>query len=392
MTYLASMSTVHATIAILGWTVIAAAAVQAILSVVAVLAWARARAEGVHSAPAPVTVLQPLCGAEPGLYENLRSLCRQDHPQFQIVYGVRDAADPALGIVERLAAEFPALAIDVVVDPSLHGANMKISNLINMLARARYDLLVMVDSDVSVDSGYLAHVTAPLQRADVGLVTCLYRGVPTTRVWSRLGAMYINEWYMPSVMLAHLFGFRGYASGQTLCLRREMLEAIGGLDALVNHVADDYRLGQLVRASGRRILLYPYPVRAEHDEPDAGSLIRHELRWMRTIRVLQPAGFSMLFVTFTLPLAVLGLLIASAGAPVPAIVWVLFWITAAARLFMHAWHRLGSIRRLLADFWLVPVRDLLLCFVWCGCFFAPRLSWRGSQFSVDADGIMYRLP
>ncbi len=231
-----------------------------------------------------------------------------------------------------------------------------------------------------------------MQRADVGLVTCLYRGVPTTRVWSRLGAMYINEWYMPSVMLAHLFGFRGYASGQTLCIRRETLEAIGGLGALANHVADDYRLGQLVRASGQRILLYPYPVQAEHDEPDASSLIRHELRWMRTIRVLQPGGFRMLFLSFTLPLAVLGLVIASAAAPIPAIAWALFWITVAARVFLHSWHRLGSLRRLLADFWLVPVRDLLLCCVWCGCFFAPRLSWRGSQFSVDADGIMYRLP
>ncbi len=392
MAYLASIPAVHGWIAILGWILLAAAAAHAILSVVAVLAWIGVRAEAPQDPAAPVTVLQPLCGAEPGLYENLRSLCRQDHPQFQIVYGVRDASDPALAIVERLVAEFPSLIIDVVVDPRLHGANLKISNMINMIPRARYDVLAMVDSDVWVDPDYLGHVTAPLRRADVGLVTCRYRDVPTTRVGSRLGAMYINDWYMPSVMLAHLFGFRGYASGQTLCIRRETLEAIGGLGAVANHFADDYRLGQLVRALGRRILLYPYRVHAEHDEPDAGSLIRHELRWMRTIRVLQPAGFRMLFMSFTLPLAVAGLLMASVGAPIPAIVWALFWVTAAARLFLHSWHRLGSMRRLLADFWLVPVRDVLLCCVWCGCFFAPRLSWRGSKFSVDADGIMYRLP
>ena len=392
MTFLASIPTVHAAIAILGWIVLAAAAVHALLSVMAVLAWIGVRADAPRDPAQPVTVLQPLCGAEPRLYENLRSLCRQDHPQFQILYGVRDAADPALAIVERLAAEFPSLIIDVVVDPRLHGANLKISNLINMIPRARYDVLVMVDSDVWVDSDYLTQVTAPLRGADVGLVTCLYRDVPTARVWSRLGAMYINEWYMPSVMLARWFGFRGYASGQTLCIRRETLEAIGGLGAVANHLADDYRLGQLVRGLGRRILLHPYRVNAAHDEPDAASLIRHELRWMQTIRVLQPYGFRLLFMSFSLPLAVVGLVMASADVPIPAIVWALFWITAAARLFLYSWHRLGSARRLLADLWLIPVREVLLCCVWCAGFFASRLSWRGSKFSVDANGIMVRLP
>lgn len=392
MTFLASMPTVQVPIAILGWIVLAAAAIHAVLSVLAVLAWIGVRAEAPRDPPTPTTVLQPLCGAEPRLYENLRSLCRQDHPQFQILYGVRDAADPALAVVERLVAEFPSLAIDVVVDPRLHGANLKISNLINMIPRARFDVLVMVDSDVSVGSDYLMQVTAPLRGADVGLVTCLYRDVPTARVWSRLGAMYINEWYMPAVMLAHWFGFRGYASGQTLCIRREILEAIGGLGALANHLADDYRLGQLVRGLGRRILLHPYRVDAAHDEPDAGSLIRHELRWMQTIRVLQPNGFRVLFMSFSLPLAVVGLAMASAGAPIPTIVWALFWITTAARLFLHSWHRLGGGRRLLADLWLVPLRDVLLCCVWCASFLASRLSWRGSKFSVDADGIMVRLP
>jgi ceramide glucosyltransferase len=392
MTVLASMPTVHALIAILGWTLLAAAAAHAMLSVLAVFAWSRVRAEPPRPPAAPTTVLQPLCGAEPRLYENLRSMCRQDHPQFQILYGVRDANDPALAVVERLSAEFPSLPIEVVVDPRLHGANLKISNLINMVPRARYDVLVMVDSDVWVELDYLAHVTAPLRSADIGLVTCLYRDVPTARVWSRLGAMYINEWYMPSVLLAHLFGFRGYASGQTVCIRRETLEAIGGLPALANHLADDYRMGQLVRALGQRIFLSHYWVNAEHDEADARSLIRHELRWMKTIRVLRPSGFRMLFLSFSVPLAIIGIVLASAGSPIPAIGWVLIGTTAAARLILHFRDRLASKRPLLADLWLLPIRDLLLCCVWCGGFFASRLSWRGSKFAVDADGIMYRLP
>ena len=141
------------------------------------------------------------------------------------------------------------------------------------------------------DRDYLATVTAPLLDSGVGLVTCMYRGMPTPRIWSRLGAMYINEWYMPSVLLAWLFGHQGYVSGQTICVRRDTLQAIGGLRAVVDHLADDYRLGELVRRLGLRIVLSPYVVKGEHHEPKAGSLIRHELRWMRTLRVLRPRSF-----------------------------------------------------------------------------------------------------
>ena len=139
----------------------------------------------------PVTVLKPLCGAEPGLYDHLRSFCQQDHPDYQIVFGVRDPTDPALAVVERLVAEYPSLPIDVVVNPQQHGSNCKISNLINMVARARHDVLAMADSDTFVGPDYLTIVTAPLLDHNVGLVTCIYRGVPTQGIWSRLGAMYI---------------------------------------------------------------------------------------------------------------------------------------------------------------------------------------------------------
>ncbi len=195
------------------------------------------------------------------------------------------------------------MPIELVINPQLHGSNCKISNLINMLPYARHDMLVMADSDAFVGPDYLASVTAPLLDRDIGLVTCIYRGMPTSGIWSRLGAMYINEWYIPSVLLAWLFGHQGYVSGQTACLRRETLQAIGGLRMLANHLADDYRLGELVRRLGLRIVLSPYVVDGEHHEPTYDSLTRHELRWMRTIRVLRPNSFRFLFVGFSLPLA-----------------------------------------------------------------------------------------
>src|ERR1700722_12311147 len=219
------MPLIHSLIAIVGLVSLAVAAGYATVVLIAVLVWRlRAHRPAAASLPArPVTILKPLCGAEPGLYQHLRSFCRQDYPEFQLVFGVSDPADPALAVVERLAGEFPLLRIDVVVNPQQHGSNRKNSNLINMLARARYDVLAIADSDTWVGSDYLAVVTAQLLDQNVGLVTCLYRDVPTGGIWSRLGAMYINDWYAPSVLLAWLFGYQGYVSGQTICLRRDTL-------------------------------------------------------------------------------------------------------------------------------------------------------------------------
>jgi ceramide glucosyltransferase len=382
------MSSLHSLLGAIGLVSLAVASGYAMLALIAVLIWqSRDGAKASVKLP-PVTVLKPLCGAEPGLYENLRSFCGQDYPEFQIVFGVSDREDPALAVVARLVAEFPGLPIDVVIDPQQHGSNRKVSSLINMLARARHDVLVMADSDAYVGPDYLTSVTAPLLDRKVGLVTCLYHGEPTPRIWSRLGAMYVNEWYMPSVLLARLFGHEGYASGQTICVRRETLQGIGGLRAIADHLADDYRLGELVRGLGLRIVLSPYVLRAEHHEPTLGLLVRHEVRWMRTLRVLRPRSFSLIFFGFSLPLAVAALLLCAVEGSPSKLAWTLFQVTVVARVGLHLAHRLRGERPLLADFWLLPARDLLLCWVWWRTFFTSRITWRGSEFDVDAHGIM----
>jgi len=384
------MSSIHSLLSAIGLISLAVAAGYALLALIAVLIWrSRQDAKPPGRLP-PVTVLKPLCGAEPGLYENLRSFCQQEYPEFQIVFGVRDRDDPALAVVARLLAEFPSLPIDVVVDPRQHGSNRKVSSLINMLGRARHDVFVMADSDACVGPDYLTTVTTPLLDRKVGLVTCIYHGEPTPRIWSRLGAMYVNEWYMPSVLLARLFGHEGYASGQTICVRRETLQGIGGLRAIADHLADDYQLGELVRGLGLRIVLSPYVLRAEHHEPTLDLLLRHEVRWMRTLRVLRPRSFRLIFFGFSLPLAVMGLLLCAAGAgSVPSLLaWTLFEVAVVARVALHLAHRLRGERPLLADFWLLPARDLLLCWVWWRTFSTSRITWRGGEFDVDAHGIM----
>jgi len=381
---------IHLFMAIVGYVSLGLAAGYTLLVLAAVIAWYVRGTAPTSARLPPVTMLKPLCGAEPGLYENLRSFCRQIYPEYQIVFGVRDPADPALLAVKRLVAEFPSLRIDIVVSPQLHGSNYKVGNLINMFASARYDVLVMADSDVCVGPDYLTAMTTPLLDHKVGLVTCICRGVPTPRLWSRLGAMYVNEWYLPSVLLARLFGHQGYASGQTLCLRRDTLQAVGGLTAIANHLAEDHQLGKRVRGLGLRIVLSRYLVDGEHHEPDLDSLSRHELRWMRTIRALRPRSFPWMFLTFSLPMAFFGISLVSLHAPPSMAAWLLFGSAVMARLALHFAHRLRGERPLFSDFWLLPARDLLLCWVRCRSFFTSRITWRGNEFDVDANGVMRR--
>jgi len=385
-----SMASVYLPAAIVGLVCLGVALIHGLLTLTAVLAWRVRRPNPQLSSRPPVTLLKPLCGAEPNLYQHLKSFCMQDYPEYQIVFGVRDPLDPALAVVQRLIDEFPALPIDVVISPRLHGSNYKIGNLINMLEQARHDVLIIADSDVFVRRDYLACVTEPLRDPIVGLVTCLYRDVPTPGVWSRLGAMYINEWYIPSALLAAFFGHRNYASGQTLCLRKQTLEAIGGLGALADHLADDYRLGELIRGLGLRIELSPTLVWAEHHEPDHDSLLHHELRWLRTIRTLRPRSFRLIFLSFNLPLALCGLLLTTAEPAFAAIAWTLFAATLTARFGLYIAHRVRDVRPLFSDLWLLPLRDLLLCWVWVRSFFTSRITWRGGEFDVDANGIMHR--
>ena len=387
------MGLIHPLMGIVGLAGLTIAAGYALLAVIAVLVWQMRRMPK-QSRPRlpPLTILKPLCGAEPSLYANLRSFCEQDYPEFQIVFGVLDPSDAALSVVERLVTEFPSLPIDVVINSQLHGGNRKTSNLINLLAQAKHDLLVMADSDARVGPDYLKTVSAPLLDREVGLVTCIFRGVASPRLWSRLGAMYINEWYMPSVLLARLFGHQSYVSGQTICLRRETLQAMGGLQVIADHLADDYQLGEQVRGLGLRIVLSHYKLTAEHDEASFDSLNRHELRWMSTLRILRPRSFRLIFFTFSLPLAALGIVLNAADPVFSTAAWALFEFTVVARLTLYGVYRLRDDRSLLADLWLVPVRDLLICWVWWRSFFTSRVTWRGREFDVDARGIMHRTP
>ena len=377
------MPSISPFIAIIGLASLGMAAGYAVLALLAAILWQMRRMPVNSRRLPPVTVLKPLCGAEPGLYENLRSFCQQDHPLFQIVFGVRDPADPALAVVERLQAEFPALPIDVVVNPQQHGTNSKISNLINMAARVRHDVLAMADSDVRVGPNYLSTVTAPLLDHNVGLVTCLYRGVPRTGLWSRFGALFIDDWFAPSVQVSHAFGSTRFSFGSTIALRRDALEAAGGFEALNDILADDFWLGEFTRLRGLRTVLSDVVVTTDVTDSSLAGLWAHELRWLRTIRAAEPAGFAFTFVTFTFPVLAAGLVLAH-----NAFCLGIAAIGAGARLVLHYLQRQWRLEPTPAyEAMLVPLRESLLLAEWAVSQTGSRVRWRNQILDATAERV-----
>jgi ceramide glucosyltransferase len=349
-------------------------------STVAALRFARRPIVTPDERPA-VSVLKPLHGAEPGLYDNLRSFLDQDHPAMQVVFGVRHRADTALPIARALIRENPGRDTTLVIDPRAGGRNLKVANLENMLPAARHDILVLADSDMRVDSQYLSTVTAPLQDPRTGLVTCLYKGIPDGGLWSRLGAMHINYAFLPSALAGEAIGVGGGCFGATIALRREVLERIGGFDRIRNELADDHRMGSAVRGLGLATVLSPYIVENRVTEPNFASLWRHELRWARTSRAMAPAGFAGSVIIHTVPLTVLAA--AAFGPGTPA------WWCVLVSLLLR-WLTAGIIARRLAlpigGLWLLPLRDALSFVVFLGSFFGRNVSWRDQLFRVEPGG------
>jgi ceramide glucosyltransferase len=329
----------------------------------------------------PVTVLKPLHGAEPGLYDNLCSFVDQDYPESQIVLGVRDRNDRALLVAQTLLENRPDCDISLVVDPRVAGSNLKVANLDNMLPTARHDILVLADSDMRVDREYLGAVTAPLHDPRIGLVTCLYKAASTGGLWSQLGAMHINFSFLPSAVLAEAIGVGGGCFGATIALRREVLERTGGFARVRNELADDHRMGAAVRGLGLATVLSPYIVENRVTEPDFASLWRHELRWARTSRAMAPVGFAGSVVTHTVAIAALAAIASGFSAAACAGV--------AVSLLLR-WASAGLIARRLglptAGFWLLPLRDALSFAVFLGSFCGRSVLWRDQLFRVEPGG------
>lgn len=332
-----------------------------------------------HGDQMPVTLLKPLYGDEPLLEAALASVCAQNYPNFQIVFGVQDAADPAIAVVRRLQARFADADIALVIDPTQHGRNRKVSNLINMLPRAKHDVIVIADSDLHCAPNYLTRIMAEFAAPGVGLVTTLYAGFAANHsLAAQLGATAINHGFLPGALMSRDLG-REDCLGATMALRRTTLDAIGGLHALVDHLADDNVLGQHVRAQGLRIRIASTVPATTVPETDLDALFRHELRWSRTILSLVPVAFAASSIQFPLFWAMLAWLMSGtawAG-------WLFAGAWAMRALAAHGIDRaLGLVRVGRATpvpALLLPLRDLLSIVIILASYASDKVEWRGQM-------------
>ncbi len=349
----------------------------------AVAAFARRRGEKPEGPWPPVTVLKPVCGAEPGLYENLLSFCDQDYPVFQVVFGVRAADDPAIPVVRRVIRESSGCDAVLVIGGGAVADNAKVANLAGMTPRAKHDLLVVADSDMRVGRRYLETVASAFRDPRTGAATCLYSGTPAAGLASTLGALYINDWFLPSVLVALSLQELTFCLGATMAVRREALDAIGGFEALAPYLADDYMLGALVARHGYGVRLCRYVVETIVSEAGLRSLLAHELRWARTVRACRPAGYAFSFLG-TGAVSLAALFAVASGFGVPGL--ALFAVAAALRVVLH-----GAVRRAVRvpgpyAPWLLPFRELLCMAVWAAGLRGRGVRWKGRRLSVRPDG------
>jgi ceramide glucosyltransferase len=338
-----------------------------------------------------VTILKPVHGDDPALEDNLHSFCAQDYAPFDVVFGVLDAADPALGAIRRIAAEFAGSTTVVAGDGVVRFRNPKIATLAAMIAHATGDLLVISDSDMRVTPDYLDAVVAPFADARVGAVTCMYRGEPAANdPASVLGAMWITEQFAPSVLVANALEPLTYCFGSTMAVRREALDAIGGLPALGDHLADDHTLGRLIAGRGHRVALADYVVTNVVAEPSLRGLFEHELRWARTIRTVRAASYPGIALTYPVPLALLHLaLTRNRARALPAVVLALLARVALGRAAQGVFAERSTFEaRRRPSPLLIPLRDALGIVVWAWGLTGRAVRWRDDALRVSEHGAL----
>jgi ceramide glucosyltransferase len=333
----------------------------------------------------PVSILKPVKGVDPEMYAAFASHCTQDYPSaYEIVFGLQSPQDAAMDYIVRLQREFPQRAIRIVICPEALGANGKVSALIQMTSQARYDHLLINDSDIRVSPRYLrntmpAFATLAKSGRPVGMVTALYRGRAQDTLASRMEALGIATDFMPGVLTARWLE-RGlhFGLGSTLAVTREALHAIGGFSPFVDHLADDYEIGARIAQAGFRIELGREVVETAIPDYGFSAYFAHQLRWARAVRDSRPLGYFGLLITFGLPWALANVIASAASLDSIALLSVVLCVRVAMALSVGVgvlgdWETPRNL-------WLLPLRDVIALGVWFWSIADDHILWRGERF------------
>jgi len=328
-----------------------------------------------------LSVLKPLKGTDPGMYEAFRSHCLQNYPNYEIIFGVSDPVDPAIEVIAQLKSEFPKRDIRLAICTEILGTNVKVSNLVHMLREARHELVVVNDSDILVPPDYLARVASALSKPEVGLMTCLYRGKAANTVGSRLEALGIGTDFSAGVLVAQeLEGGLRFGLGATLALRKRDLKSVGGFESMLEYLADDYQVGAKLAEQDLRVELSDVIVDTFLPPYSLREYLHHQLRWGRTIRESRPWGYFGLVTTFGFAWALLAVVVGQ-GARWS---WMFLGLSFAVRMSMAFAVGVRALRDpdLVPWLWLIPLRDLLAVLIWVGSLFGNKVRWRGEAFRL----------
>jgi ceramide glucosyltransferase len=328
----------------------------------------------------PLSILRPVRGLDRDTYDNYASFCRQDYPDFEMIFCVSDEREPAIPVIERIIADFPQRPIRLIVGSPPLGVSDKVNKLCRLVREARHEIIVISDSDVRVGPGFLRNFIANFANPEIGGVSCLYRGISDGSLGSDLETLGNSTDFVPGVLVAWLIGGVDFMLGAVMGTTKRQLAAIGGFESLVDHLSDDYELGNRIAKSGHRVEISREPVAVVYPAQSLPQALRHQLRWNMTVRCSRPWGHFGLLFSQGLPWALLAVVLAP------------HWIVAVAYLLAYAGLRTAVAWRigvsLMRDslvkrkLGMLPLRDAVAFFIWLWSFFPQRIHWRGQDFYI----------
>ena len=367
----------------LRWAILGAAVVPSFSYLLIIFA-ARSFFRRNRSAPRdftpPLSLLKPVHGLDPEAYENFAGFCRQDYPDYEILFAVTSEQDPATPVIRKLIADFPALPIHLVVSPEKIGSNDKVNKLCGMARAARHNFLILSDADIRVGPGYLRSMAAPFRDAKVGAVTSLFTGVSLRSLWPELEAIYLSTDFMPAVLIARQVEGVRFAMGATVAVTRKSLAEIGGFEALANEAADDYELGSRIAARGHRVEIVDASVKTWCCLQTLGEFYIQRLRWAIMARQARPLGYVGYIVTQGLPWTVLAVILAPTRFMACGYVAAYLILRMAAAWTMGIWGLRDDLLR--RKWWLVPLWDAFAFVIWLNSLLWSRVRWQGVKYQV----------